>query len=64
MARASSELLHDISAAAGISEGQADKAVTVILQALAARLPSPVFGRVQSVLADGDDHSNRPGAGR
>jgi|GEM_PF-4944881 len=54
MARASSDLLHDISAAAGISEGQADKAVTVIMLALAARLPSPMFGRVQSILAEPD----------
>lgn len=48
-----SELVQLVVERAGISEGQAEKAVNVVLQQLKTRLPAPVATQIDSFLEGG-----------
>ena len=49
------QLVKMVSQQAGISEEQAETAVTTVLRFLKDRLPAPIAGQVEKVLVSGDD---------
>lgn len=57
------ELIRLVAQRAGISSAQATLAVAAMLSYLAARLPSPVVGRIRELLGEAQ-HPRRPDGGQ